>query len=63
MYLTALESASSVYLVDLAAIAIVLDANGYKEEVNVTKRLFLVCTKHKLSQNTSLSHLHTHIKF
>lgn len=62
MYLTALESASSVYLVDLAAIAIVLDANGYKE-VNVTKTLFLVCTKHKLSQNTSLSHLHTHIKF
>ena len=63
MYLTALESASSVYLVDLAAIAIVLDANGYKEEVNVTKTLFLVCTKHKLSQNTSLSHLHMHIKF
>ena len=44
MYLTALESASSVYLVDLAAIAIVLDANGYKEEVNVTKTQFLVCT-------------------
>lgn len=54
MYLTALGSASSVYPVDLAAIAIVLDENGYKEQVNVTKTLFLVCTKiNNLTKNMS----------